>query len=393
MAKITVLCGGAILLGWMVVKTSIVLAVARTNPAAARGLAASDPRIAMSLAMREFAANKFAVNAATQRAVVRALGSAPLAEEPFLLGGAQALNMRQGGKAKLLLEEARRRNPRSRATRLFLLDYYLRANEVPEAAEEIAVLTRIVPEVNQLLIPTLALLAHDPKFVGTLRHVLDKDSTLRQAVLLQLATTGVEPDVILKIAGAGTSSEDQLWQSKMLDSLVVKGEIRRAHSLWAYFLGEKLPAGLGIYDPQFERRRGALPFNWSFLGSGSGVAEPTKSKSLDVQYYGRDNADLARQLLVLTPGQYRFTFRAAGDTPQAGSGLAWEIKCSNAEVPLVQIGLRKVSYAGQSFAGNFVVPPSGCAGQWLTLSGTAREFPTSEAVTISGLGLTRIGNP
>jgi hypothetical protein len=55
------------------------------------------------------------------------------------------------------------------------------------------------------------------------------------------------------------------------------------------------------------------------------------------------------------------------------------------------VPIDKLSYAPRTIGAAFVVPASGCSGQWLRLVGTPAEFPTAHSITISDLQIARAG--
>ena len=101
-------------------------------------------------------------------------------------------------------------------------------------------------------------------------------------------------------------------------------------------------------------------------------------------FYGREDADLASQLLLLPPGQYRIQMDASGDAGGA-SGLEWSVTCLPGKATLASIPLNGATLAGKRLGGTFTVPGQACAAQWLKLTGTAKEFAKSEQVTIGKL--------
>ena len=391
---IVLLTGGTLAVGWLAVKTAAVDALFRRNPYAAASFSPGDPRVATTLAMAEFRQKQGAVTPALSERAIESLQDAPLTEEPFFLGALAALVRGDEAKAEPLLLEAKRRNPRSRATRLLLLDRHLRAGRVEAAAAEISGISRLMPAARNVLIPELARFARDPKTRAALTDILGSDPDLKRSLLEHLAASGGDPEIILRLAGseAGPAPDGKApaWQQQLLTSLIDKGQVAKARSLWSGFAGA--PAGAPtIYDGRFERRPGPPPFNWRFTSSPAGVAEPTKSQSLQVEYYGRADAELASQLLTLPAGSYQLGFKAAGDAAERGSSVSWRVVCHPSKVEIASVQISKISYAPRPIAVRFIVPPSGCAGQWLRLVGTPAEFPATSSITISDLQLRKGG--
>lgn len=390
--KIVLAAAGALLLAWTVVRTSSVDALVRRNPAAAAAVAADHPRVRIALAMAEFRLRKGRLGDEGRASVRRALAQAPLIEEPFYLAAVDALAAGREAEGEALLLEARRRNPRARTARLILLDRHLRARRVAEAGIEIAALNRLMPRAAEVLVPELARMVREPRTGAALIDVLAHEPRLQQAVLAQLATSGADPDLILRIAGSNAATSptrDGLpWQQVLLARLVERGDVIRAHRLWRSFSGLG-PGGddKGVYDGRFAGQRGAPPFNWLLVSGAAGVAERTGAPALEVEYYGRLNVDLASQVLMLRPGRYRLQFRAEGDAKGEGSRLAWTLSCNVSKTPLLSLPLTDIDYSPRTVTGAFTVP-AGCPAQWLRLSGAAGEFPKAQNATISEVRVT-----
>jgi len=378
----------ASLLVWQIVRTSAVDALIGRNPYAAALVAPNDPAVKIALARTEFALQGGRVSPSSQAAAEAALGGAPLASDPFLLAGVAAIAAGDRSKGERLLTEARRRNPRSRTAHLLLLDAYLRDDRVEDAAAGIATLTRLLPQAGTVLVPELGRMVRDPRTGAGLIDILGRDPAMQQAVLAHLATQGADPALILKIAAAGPrrapSAQAAAWQRPLLDRLVEKGDVVRAYGLWRGFTGLGGAADeKAVYDGRFQGLPGEPPFNWQLAAGSAGVAERTKRSELQVEYYGRDRADLASQLLILRPGRYRMRFGANGDAPGEGSKLAWTLACRTGSAPLFTMPVTNINSASRVLAREFTVPASGCGAQWLRLTGAPDEFPTAQSVTIS----------
>lgn len=394
--KIILLGLAALMLGAIVVRTSAVDALIRKRPHAAAWVAPSDPRVIFARGRAEFSQRQGNLSPARTNATIAALRKDPLAADPFFFGGLRALVRNDSANAEKMLVEARRRNPRARTARLLLLDRYLRTGRVEAAANEIVILSRLIPAANKVLIPEVAKFAKDPKTRPALERVLRADPDMRQAVLAELAGSDASPELVLQLAGAqarSTNARSARWQAALLDRMVKRGEIRRARTLWSSFVGGGAAQSDTVYDPLFKRLPGPPPFTWDFAASNAGVAEPSKTQGLEIAYYGRLPAVLARQLLVLSPGRYALSFRAAGDMVDNGESLAWIVTCvpSNATAAAMPVG--KISYNGTRVARAFVVPATGCEGQWLTLAGKPSEFPTAVNVTMTQLKLSKVATP
>lgn len=379
------------MLAWYVVKTSAVNALYRENPAAAFALAPEEPRFAFKIAMAQVMQNRGSVSPEVTSSARRAMARAPLAEEPFLVEALKALAGREDARAERLLVEARRRNPRSRMTRLILLDRYMRSGRIPKAAEEITVLHRLIPAASDVLVPELAKFARDPATRPALVGVLRTDDVLRERVLTNLATAGADPELVTGLAAAaGGRAGNQPWQEAMIASLVARGDIARAHRIWSSLPGVRAQESV-IYDPRFQGLPGPPPFNWKLMAGNAGVAERGQGGGLQVEYYGRAPVELASQMLRLAPGRYRLAARVEGDASGEGARLTWRLLCAGSAGEIASLPLRGINYSPRVVAADFTVAP-GCAVQTLRLDGAPSEFPEAQNVTVVEITIARAGS-
>ncbi len=380
---------GAVFAGWMVVKTSVANGLAGTNPYAAVSVAPGDPDVALAIAMTEFTTRRGLVSDPAKRNARAAALKAPLAEEPFLLAAVDALARKDVRRGEQLLLAARQRDPRSEWTRLLLLDRYIRRSDITAATQEMTALSGIAPGAGGVLIGELARLAKSPESISALESALRKHPRFRDELLQNLASNNADPDLILRIArnvpahpGAGPAP----WQGQLVTSLAERGQIQRAYELWRTFFVPRAPEKKsGVYDGGFQGLPGGAPFGWHFAPSPAGLAERTGAKTLQVDYYGRDPAELASQMLLLPPGKHRLLIRAQGDAEGEGSKLSWKVQCHPSKAEVADLTLRKLTYAAKVMTVNFTVPPSGCSAQWLRLIGTPGEFPKGQNATMSAV--------
>jgi len=380
-----------------VVKTSVVDATVRATPELAAAFSPDHPQAQLALASAQLDIGTGRVPPEARRGSLDALARAPLAEDPFLIAGLSAIEAGRTREGEALLEEARRRNPRLRAARLFLLDRYLRTDRMDEAGREIVALRRLVPGVAEALAPQLAQMVRDERTGASLIRLLGRDEGLQQAVLGNLAQSGADPDLILRIANsapqAAPTRNGLPWQRQLLGLLIERGDLTRAVRLWRSFAG--LPAGedgKAVYDGRFQHLPGADPFNWALYEGSGGVSERSPAPALDVQYFGRETVDLASQMMVLRPGRYRLRFRVEGSAKGDDSRLAWRVFCrGNNANPILDLTLRDVTAAPREMTGDFTVPGGGCNGQWLRLQGLAGEFPGTQTATIGDVSVAPAG--
>jgi hypothetical protein len=326
---------------------------------------------------------------ATMRQFRELAAVAPLEAQPFLVQAAIAERNGDLGAAQRLLLEARRREPRSIAARYLLSDLWLRSDRVADALGEMAVLARLVPGTAIQLVPALAQYAHTPGAAAELRKILAASPQLKNPLLNALASDPDNIELMLKLEPSMSESADGKmsdWQRRIVGTLVQAGDYRRAYQLWHDFAG--VPENEGsdalLFNPEFRKVEVPPPFNWSFISSGAGFAEP-ENGSMRILFYGRENAVLASQLLLLAPGTYRFEAPAAGTV--APGILEWTVTCLPKKQEVAKLDLGSAS---SSQAVTFTVPAGKCDAQLIALEGRVQEMPDEIDVRVKPARLKRV---
>lgn len=311
---------------------------------------------------------------------------APLSIEPVLVQAAIALKAGDTARAEQLLLEARRRNPRSAAARYLLAETWLAEGHIEDGLSEMALLARLLPGSTPQLAPALSQYARTPGATARLRRMLETNPSLKQPLLNALAA---DPDNIPQILELNRSVRDPAgiksrpWQSTLLKALVSRGEYQRAYGLWSQLSGVSGPRPL-LFNEGFRELSAPPPFNWDFSSGSAGVVEPGDGR-MRVLFYGRDNAVLASQLLLLRPGAYRFSIGQSGKA--APGALSWLLACLPGRRPLMELDLSSSAPPPASFE----VPASGCDAEILELNGRALDMPQDSDLLVGPVSLQRSG--
>ena len=324
------------------------------------------------------AAHGRAVPAATRADVRRIARRAPLSPNPFLIEAAIAATKNKGAAAEQLLLAARKRDPRSRATRFLLADRYLRTNRVTAALVEMHVLVGLHGRGGEPFFPMLVAYARTPGSARYLKPFFKQYPRIESAVLSMLAVDARNADLVLSLASGQKPEPD--WRGPLVSALVAAGDYSKAYAIWRRINGLQSPPGL--FNPSFAETAAPGPFDWHFPQTPEGIAEPDGKAGLDVLYYGRAQAVLASQLLLLDAGRYELAHRVADASGDAGS-LHWVARCADPAAVLGDVPLR-VEGVRLSFH-----VPAGCKAVWLELQGVPGEAPRSMGLTIQNVSLDR----
>ncbi len=379
MVRLVLAVAAGVLLAWLVVRSAAVNVLIEQDLAAAAAISPNDPRIILAQADAVVRRERGPVAQAALDSAFDAAQGAPLTETPYLLAGDRALRGGGGERAERLLVEALERNPRSRTARFLLLEHYVRAGQAVDAAQEMAALTRLMPDARPLLIAGLARFAASMPDSGAIAEVLEGDPAVRHAVLEHLAAISASPDLILTLSDGMRPAAQAKWPEAVIAALVERGEVERAYAEWRRFSG--FPAGAapaGVFNGGFEDLPAAPPFNWRLE---SGEADSVElGNGLRVAYPGETRTELARQLLLLPQGSYSLSYEAKGESGAGGSVLVWTLTCHGSGARLASLPVKPSSVIAQSNEAQFTVP-GGCSAQWLTLVGVpGREVGTSSLI-------------
>jgi hypothetical protein len=302
---------------------------------------------------------------ATTRADIRQIAErAPLSPDPYLIEGAVAETEGRARFAESLLLAARDRDPRSRGARFLLADRFLRTGRITAALIEMQALVSLQSRGVEVFEPTLAAFARSPGAIPQLKAFFVRYPRVEASVLSILAGDAANADLVLALANIRNPNPD--WHATLVSALAESGQYAKAHATWARLSG--IRAHGQLFNPRFADTAAPPPFNWTLTETGEGVAEPDGNGGIDVLYYGRENAVLASQLLLLSPGNYRLAMQVTDVGGEPGT-LHWTLRCANADKVIADLPLR----AGTA-AGSFAVPAD-CTAQWLELKGLAADSP------------------
>jgi hypothetical protein len=381
-----IVCAIAVLLiAVQVVRNAAVLGLAEASPDVAAQYWSNHPKAEISLAMTEIAEaarDRRAVPNSAFALMRDATVKEPLAPEPFLVRGIRAQLAGDGATAQHAFEAAQWRDPRSLPAAYFLADRYVRTGNTEGGLREIAALARLAPGGATNVAPYLAAYARDRANWPALRTLFRANPALAEPALVTLASSIATVPAALALADPHQKPDKAPWIATLLSTLTDAGKYGEARAIWARVTGVR--SDELIHDSSFSDPKAPPPFNWTLTSSAVGLAERQPGARLHVVFYGQEDGMLASQLLLLPPGAYRLSMQVAGDSTRA-KALNWSIWCDKASAPIASVTLEGVKRGWQ-----FTVP-SGCAAQWLKLSGSSGDIPQEADVTFGTLKLERIG--
>ena len=250
-------------------------------------------------------------------------GLDPLNSTALLVSGTQAFAGGELRQAERLLLAAAERDPFAPAPRFLLADLYLRQGRGKAGLVQLDYLLRRVGPAAVSLLPALVQFARTPNGARQLRALVSTEPDLRERLLELLAADPSNLQHVLTLAGPRTQGAAPQWQATLLTAMLARQDYQRSHQLWLRFAGLRAGGGSELFNSRFLPGGPPPPFNWRFNSGSAGVAEAQPGSGLHVIYYGRADAVLAEQMLLLPPGRYRLQHDATGSS----NNLSWAVVC------------------------------------------------------------------
>lgn len=343
-----------------------------------------DPKVTMRRSIAEFHGNGKRVSDDLKTKTVSAFQYNLLQEEPFLFEA--VAHMRNGNKVMVpkLLEEARRRNPRSTEVRIFLLDHYLSTGNVAASINELGVLKQLLPAASEPLASTAINLLAEPK-TRELAVKAIRTSPMRMAILNDLARYGASAYLILAITPDLKRSPD--GSDGIIDAFISRGDVSGAYQLWAQTQSTDPSKGQARIRNESFNEKPNPPFGWKLFANPSGTSE-IRDGAAQITHSGASSDVLLSQLLMLPPGSYRLSFETEKGAENA-TNFVWRLDCVGGSERLLELPLASLYSFEKQTADRFVVPPQGCPGQWIVLAGRVLEIAKTRTVKINWVSIDR----
>jgi len=262
--------------------------------------------------------------------------------------------------------------------------------------------------ISAYVMPVLAHLAVDKRGRGPLVMALGADPPWRSAFLGALpdyvtdARTPLEILMALRASSAPPTSADI---APYLKALIAHRDYNLAYYTWLQFLSpaELRNAGM-LFNGNFQSAPSGQPFDWQ-ISPGAGVTidivrrtDKTDARALLIEFqYGRVGYQSVTELVMLAPGNYRFTGSYKGELG-GPRGLKWRIVCTDGATTRVGESAMITGKAPdwRTIEFGFTVPATNCPAQQVRLDLDARmasEQLVSGSVLFDELRISRAPSP
>jgi len=304
-----------------------------------------------------------------------ALRGVPLASEPFTALAARSLMndpRGQTGSETKLLEEALRRDPRSRTARMLLLRQMAATGDLGGAFDQLAILNRLNSRLVETIMEAITTRITTPQQVDDALKAISGHDELYQPFVNRMTGKRKPPEVVLRLAERLPERvmARPTIRNAVIRQLVDAREFSAARNLWQQ--GNRGGTSGHVHSPDFRDTVAPPPFNWQLFVDSTGAAERQRDGGISVIYYDRNPGPLATQLLTLAPGSYAATAEFEVVSGQADN-VRLQLRCEGTNAVLAEGALIATKPRINTIRLNAMVPGNGCSGQVLAVVGSASD--------------------
>ena len=371
--------------GWRIIADTAAYNTASSDPETALGWMDSEAAALGELAYREVTKAQGDMNMARHLAE-RALRSNPLDARALSVLGLIAEREGDEARAEELMRLSGARTWRDTTTQGWLLKRDIQRGDFDQALSHVDALLRTNPAVLEQSVPLLVAFTLDQRTLNALSRLLAANPPWRAGALAQLSAHVSDGARLVQLYAAlkvGQHPPAATELKPYLDRLIRDGRLADAYQSWR----ESLPPQQRnkealLYNGDFAAPIDGLPFNW-LLTPAQGmniqiVGSPGKESGRAVQLLfsgARVGPMTVAQLMLLPPGEYRFTGNVRAQELRTERGLEWQISCGDAASNILARSDRVAATSPWArFAVAFTVPQRDCGSQWLRL-----EIPSRTA--------------
>lgn len=318
-----------------------------------------------------------------------------LQREPVNAVAARTLGLltaRQGNEAQAnrLMRYSEMLSRRDLWTQLWMIETNVQRNNVGEALRHYDRALRTTESARELLFPILIEAAASPGVTPQLGRLLATRPAWWQDFVTRLVTEGRSSTAIEAIALAIRLDPAVAGERSLLGAAVNRlaqlGDYQRALNLY------RRAGGAGnalVRNGDFEAENRFAPLDWVLgdsIGAG-GMMQPGLPGGgralLMVVEAGASGGTIARQLLVLPAGAYRFSALAGRVSGEDRPRIT--LTCVRTNAALFDLRLPASGPAGQAVSQDFTVGGADCPAQWLIIAAaqpTGDEGPWIDRISI-----------
>lgn len=272
-----------------------------------------------------------------------------------------------------LFHFAERLSRRDLATQLWLIEERVGANDIRGALRHYDIALRTSSAASQLLLPILVSATAENSIVAPLADLMATDPPWGGDLLARLAEAAPSSEhlaTFMERLARSRRLPQSLYITAMINRLI---EARDFQNAWRIqrLVRAPGPAERYVRNGQFDILEPASSFDWRFENDDTLGAEPIilngAGQGPSLQVHGDRPGIVARQLLLLPPGQYRVTAAAGPVDGAAPASIYWSVVCADAGQNQPTQAQPVAVQARATLQLAFSVPASHCTAQWLSL--------------------------
>lgn len=407
LVRVAVLAVVGLCLLWLSVANSVSLVLGRSSPDLAQKIgfpsAEAKARKALRIVGRQPSASPDQINHASQ------LARAALQREPVNVSAVVALGTiaslrKRDTLANQIFSYSERISRHDTVTQLWLIESRVAAGDVAGALVHYGRLMSVTPSFRPILIPILVKAARDPAIARALGDIMATRPLWWTDALVPLIFQSAEPattlPILLQSLRLNTRKDgERALVAAAIARLANAGAFNEAHKLYLQSGGKRIAGSEQVRNGDFETDSRLPPIDWDLHNEDGRTAtvqphEGGSGMALFLYVDADHQGDLARQLLLLAPGRYRFSARSGDVVGDALARPQLRIYCASKNAPaFLDLRLPTAGAAGAGTRFDFTVPP-GCPVQWLTLasglsSGSQDTPPWLDDISIKPLKSSR----
>ncbi|HEX4695438.1 hypothetical protein [Sphingomonas sp.] len=379
---------GALLASAAVLQAGIAQRVSLADPALAARIAPGNARIAVTAANSAITRGADVADPDVQGLVVAALKRDTTVTAAIELRAVTLGVKGEPRREAQLFGLSSTISRRSLPTRLWLIQRSVERGDVAGALHDFDVALRTSAAAPPILFPVLADATSDVTLIGPIAQMLDQPSDWRLMFLNFALAHGDARSIgetVVRMrdhAFVKANGLDRVLIARLVElrSFAFAGRVRDAFSE-----GTRSPL---IADGGFADPSAGYPFGWQLTDRGDVGAERAFAGGQTVLSYRAEpgrGGQVAAQLLLLAPGRYRLATRTAS---ASDTRPYWTLTCGEQRsAALIRLDLPTQDRATSE--ANLTIP-SGCAGQWLTLTLQPGGAAGGQTGTVASVSISRL---
>lgn len=296
-----------------------------------------------------------------------------------------------------LFHFAERLSRRDLPTQLWLIEERVAANDIRGALRHYDIALRTSSGASQLLLPILVSATAENSIVEPLAELMATNPPWGGDLLARLAESAPSSEhlaAFMEKLARSRRLPQSLYISAMINRLI---EARDFQNAWRIqrLIRPPGPAERFVRNGQFDILEPASGFDWLFENDDTLGAEPIMldgaGQGASLQVHGDRPGIVARQLLLLPPGQYRVAAAAGPVDGTAPASIYWSVACADAGQTQATEGQPATVHGPSTLQLAFHVPASHCTAQWLSIGIRPQGDAGSVSAWIDGVTVQPVG--